>query len=112
METINIEQGHPLVAEALVRLNNGIYRARATGKPFAKIIHGYGSSGTGGAIKAAVSKELRTYQRRKMIVSYCQGEDFGPFSDTARDMSAKHPEVTRDCDWGRSNDGITVIMFK
>ncbi|MCR4687939.1 MAG: Smr/MutS family protein [Saccharofermentans sp.] len=112
MEIINIEQGRPRVAEALTRLNNGLHRARATGKPFAKIIHGYGSSGAGGAIKDALPRELRNYCIRKVIVSYCPGEDFGPFSSEARDMAARHPEVSRDSDWGMHNDGITIVMFK
>ncbi len=112
MEIINIEQGRPRVDQAMVKLQNGIYKARATGKPFAKIIHGYGSSGTGGAIKEALPRALRDYQIRRVIVSYCPGEDFGPFSQAAREMSARHPEISRDSDWGMHNDGITVIMFK
>ena len=112
MEIINIEQGHPTVQQAMTKLQNGIYRARATGQPFAKIVHGSGSSGTGGAIKQAVGMELRKYIARGMIRSYCPGEDFGPFSSAGRDMNAKHPAVSRDRDWGRQNDGITVIMFK
>ena len=59
MEIINIEQGHPTVQQAMVKLQNGIYRARATGQPMAKIVHGYGTSGTGGAIKQAIGLELR-----------------------------------------------------
>lgn len=112
MEIINIEQGHPTVQQAMVKLQNGIYRARATGKPLAKIVHGYGSSGTGGAIKQAIGTELRKYISRRMIVAYCPGEDFGPFSSAGRAISAKHPEASRDRDWGLQNDGITVIMFK
>ena len=46
MEIINIEQGHPTVQQAMVKLQNGIYRVRATGQPVAKIVPGYGSSGT------------------------------------------------------------------
>ena len=112
MEIINIEQGHPTVQQAMVKLQNGIYRVRATGQPVAKIVHGYGSSGSGGAIKQALGLELRKYIARGMIKSYCPGEDFGPFSSAGRDMSAKHPSVSRDRDWGLQNDGITVIMFK
>ena len=78
MQIINIEQGHPTVQQAMVKLQNGIYRARASGQPFAKIVHGYGSSGTGGAIKQAIGLELRKYVARGMIKSYCPGEDFGP----------------------------------
>ena len=95
MEIINIEQGHPTVQQAMVKLQNGIYHARATGKPLAKIVHGYGSSGTGGAIKQAIGIELRKYISRRMIVSYCPGEDFGPFSAAGRAISEKHPEASR-----------------
>ena len=112
MVIINIEQGHPTVQQAMVKLQNGIYRVRATGQPVAKIVHGYGSSGAGGAIKQALWVELRKYISRRMIVSYCPGEDFGPFSSAGRAISAKHPEASRDRDWGLQNDGITVIMFK
>lgn len=112
MEIINIEQGHPTVQQAMTKLQNGIYRARATGKPLAKIIHGYGSSGTGGAIKQAISLELRKYISRGMIKTYCPGEDFGPFSSAGREISAMHPEASRDRDWGLQNDGITIVMFK
>ena len=112
MEIINIEQGHPTVAQAMTRLQNGIYRARATGQPLAKIIHGYGSSGTGGAIKQALGLELRKYIARGMIKAYCPGEDFGPFSSSGREISSKHPAASRDRDWGVQNDGITVVMFK
>ena len=112
MEIINIEQGHPTVQQAMVKLQNGIYPVRATGQPVAKIVHGYGSSGTGGAIKQAIGMELRKYISRGMIKSYCPGEDFRPFSSAGREMNVKHPSVSRDRDWGLQNDGITVIMFK
>ena len=112
MHIIDNEQGHPTLQKDTTKLKNGIYRARATGKPLAKIVHGYGSSGTGGAIKQAVGTELRKYISRGMIKAYCPGEDFGPFSSAGREISAKHPEASRDRDWGLQNDGITVIMFK
>ena len=112
MEIINIEQGHPTVQQAMVKLQNGIYRARATGQPMAKIVHGYGSSGTGGAIKQAIGLELRKYISRGMIKSFCPGEDFGPFSAAGREMSAKHPAVSRDRDWGVLTGGMTVVIVK
>ena len=92
MQIINIEQGHPTVQQAMVKLQNGIYRARASGQPFAKIVHGYGSSGTGGAIKQAIGLELRKYVARGMIKAYCQGADFGRFSSAGRAMSGYTPE--------------------
>ena len=46
--TANLEAGYPTVAEALKHLNFEIRHAKAAGCPVLKIIHGYGSTGTGG----------------------------------------------------------------
>ncbi|MBO4604286.1 MAG: Smr/MutS family protein [Clostridiales bacterium] len=112
MQTINIEQGHPTVDEAMQRLTNGLYRVRASGAVCAKIIHGYGSSGAGGRIKAALPMTLRQLQGRRLIKGYIRGEDFGPFSVAARDLASGMKQIKSDPDWGRSNDGITVVIFK
>ena len=112
MKQIDLEEGRPDVASAMVRLNNRIYQARATGDRACKIIHGYGSSGKGGSIKSACLMELRGYKRRGIIKEFCPGDKFGPFSEEGRKMTALMPSLNRDRDWGRSNDGITVILFK
>jgi len=112
MKQIDLEEGRPDVATAMVRLNNRIHAARATGDRACKIIHGYGSTGKGGAIKSACLSELRGYKRRGFIKDFCPGEKFGPFSEDGRRMVAAFPELNRDRDWARMNDGITVILFK
>ena len=112
MKEINLETGMPDVSKAMTRLNNLIYAVRASGVRECKIIHGYGSSGKGGAIKSACLMELRGYKRRGLIKEYCPGEKFGPFSEEGRRMTALDPSLNRDRDWARSNDGITVVIFR
>lgn len=73
MKQIDLEEGRPDVATAMSRLNNRIYQARATGDRACKIIHGYGSTGKGGAIKSACLSELRGYKRRGLIKDFCPG---------------------------------------
>ena len=51
MKVVNLENGSPTASQAMDRLTNELYRLRASGIPYVKIIHGYGSSGKGGAIK-------------------------------------------------------------
>ncbi len=111
MKTINIEYGMPTVDAAMVRLKNEIVTLRRTGTKQAKIIHGYGSTGQGGAIKAATQRALREYVRTGTIRVFCPGEQFGPFSDNGRRMVERYPQVKGDSDWARGNDGITVIVF-
>ncbi len=112
MYIINLESGLPDTATAMSRLNNALYAARASGSKYAKIIHGYGSSGKGGAIKAACQRELRVYKNRRVIKDYCSGDKFGPFSEEGRKMAASDPSVKNDRDWARNNDGVTVVSFR
>ena len=51
--TVNLEEGHPLVDEALNLMERRLYDARLQGTKVVRLIHSYGSSGTGGAIKFA-----------------------------------------------------------
>lgn len=112
MKTVNLEAGHPDVATAKVKLYNSIYSSRAQGAKDIKIIHGYGSSGTGGAIRRACLSELASYKRRGIIKDYCPGDKFGPMSQEGRDIVSKYPRLKSDSDWARSNDGITVVVLK
>ncbi|SCW56666.1 Smr domain-containing protein [Ruminococcaceae bacterium YRB3002] len=112
MVKINIEAGHPTAAEAMARLTNELYRVRASGVPCAKIIHGYGSTGKGGAIKSALVPHLRTMISRRIITGFIAGENFGPFSASAQTYAQRYRDLRSDIDWGRSNDGITVVFFK
>ncbi len=98
--------------EAMTTLNNRIYAERASGAKCVKIIHGYGSTGKGGTIRTVCRQKLLEYRRRGMIKYICHGEDLGPFSEAGRMFAEKCPEVRKDIDWGRENNGITIVMFK
>ena len=55
---------------------------------------------------------LRSLQSRRLIKGYIRGEDFGLYSVAARDLASGMKQIKSDPDWGRSNDGITVVIFK
>ena len=112
MRVINLESGLPTSEMAMSRLNNQIFLVRSSRVSAAKIIHGYGSSGKGGVIKAATLRQLRQYKQRGVIKDFCPGEKFGPFSEEGRRVVARLPELRKDSDWARSNDGVTIILFK
>ena len=59
MKELNLEQGMPTVDTALRWLEAELHAARKMGRPGLKLIHGYGSSGTGGKIRTACRKYLR-----------------------------------------------------
>ena len=111
MVTVNLEQGMPTVSMAMTRLGQALRSAKAGGAGAVKLIHGYGSSGQGGAIRAAVHRELRQRQRRGEIRAYIPGERFSPFYEEARQGIDLCPELARDRDYTRTNQGITIVVL-
>lgn len=59
MKTINIELEMPTVDEARRRLIEELKRAKAEGYYVIKLIHGYGSTGAGGALRHSLRSSLR-----------------------------------------------------
>lgn len=108
---INLEQGMPTVANARIRLDQGLRNARAQRVRIIKIIHGYGSSGKGGAIKKDVQSFLAEKKRSGQIFGFVAGEYFSPFDADARALLAQCPELAHDRDYSRGNDGITIMLL-
>ena len=111
MPRINLEEGMPLVEEALNRMNLGLQEMRVSRVKAVKLIHGYGSTGRGGKIRDSVRSGLTAMKRRKQIRDYIPGEDFGPTDAAARGLADRDSAVTRDPDYGRMNHGITVVVL-
>lgn len=108
---INLEAGMPTVEQARIRLVNELRTAKLTRTNVIKIIHGYGSSGKGGAIKTEVGRILLQKKREKQIRDYVRGEDFSPFTESARRVLAICPTLRKDADFSRGNDGITIVII-
>lgn len=109
--TVNLEQGMPTVEAARVKLEQAIRTARSRRTMALKIIHGYGSSGKGGAIKRDVHRVLGLKLRSGEISGYVPGENFSPFDPVARDIIDKCPELRRSRDYSGGNHGITIVLL-
>lgn len=110
-KTVNIELGYPDVLTAMERLTEEIYIAKKSGYKALKIIHGYGSSGKGGKIKRATIKQLDRMLKNGNIKFYVKGEEFGNCFLKGQEAVKRYKELRKDCDFGRQNDGISVILF-
>jgi DNA-nicking Smr family endonuclease len=97
------------VDEARRELAAAIRRARQAKVCLLKIIHGYGSSGKGGALYDALRKSLKLRQKEGVIRSWVRGEDFYATDSTTLVLLDKHPELAQDVDYGRRNPGITIV---
>ena len=78
---------------------------RAQGHPRLRLV------GQGGAIKAACLKLCADRKKSGVIRHYVRGEDFNPFTADGRKAIELCPQLNNDVDYGRQNDGITVILF-
>ena len=110
METANIEKYMPTVyqAEILVKNNIEMYRQKKV-KAF-KIIHGYGSTGKGGALRTGIRAWLDQVKKAKIIADYIPGENWSAFDETTRTVLDLDDSFRKDSDLGQMNSGITIIV--
>jgi hypothetical protein len=111
LQTVNIEQGMPAVDQAIIRMDEAIRSAKSKRCNVLKLIHGYGSSGKGGAIRHEVQSALAAHQRAGRIKAFVLGEDFSPFYPDARTAVKACPALALDKDYARSNHGITIVVL-
>lgn len=104
---INLEAGRPSARDAIERLRGEIAAARRRGVHCLYIIHGYGSSGRGGAIREEVRATLERMKNSGTVKNYIRGEDFSIFNSSALAMKRRYPaldKLMRVC-----NHGVTVV---
>jgi hypothetical protein len=107
----NLEAGMPTVHEALSRLDQELAVARRKGYGLVKLIHGYGSSGTGGDIRTAVQRRLAEMARDGHIRGCIFGEDWSKSHEQTWKLIQARPEFKEDQDLGRKNLGITIVVL-
>lgn len=104
---LNIESGRPRLENAKQLLLHHLATARRSGVKVIKLIHGYGSTGKGGVLKAGLSEMLAGMKG----VSAIKGEDFSIFNAATRELIEKFPELKSDKDLDRANAGITMLYL-
>lgn len=111
LREVNLEHGMPLVNQALKHLTFEMQRTKSLGCSVLKIIHGYGSSGTGGKIRTASRKFLTKCKQDGSIQDFIPGESFSIFEETTRRAFARCDALRNDSDLDRYNNGVTFIVL-
>jgi len=112
MRTFNVEAGLPTVEEARRLVIEEMRRARREGVRVLKIIHGYGSSGTGGKLRVGLRKSFGLRKKEGAIRDFILGEDFSIFNDTVLALLEAAPELRGDPDLDATNEGVTILWLK
>ena len=88
-----------------------IENARKEGVSLLKLVHGYGSHGSGGAILKAVREELLICKKRGQIKNFFNGDKWNLFDKETLKLLQKDKTVAGDEDLNKNNPGITVVVI-
>jgi len=111
VRTVNLELGRPDSDTAIRRLTYELHTAKTLGLAAFKVIHGYGSSGTGGRIRVEARGYLARQKGKGVIRSFIPGEDFSIFNEDTRAAFTRCGELRQDPDLERHNNGITIVVL-
>jgi hypothetical protein len=111
IKVINLEKDMPTVERARLRMEHELNQARRQGWKAVKLIHGYGSSGAGGALRTELQKTLRQGAQEGSIRALIAGEDWRLSDETTWSLLQRFPEWKRDSDLGRNNRGVSIVIL-
>ena len=112
MRTFNVEADFPTLDEARRLVIEEIRRAKREGAKVLKVIHGYGSTGKGGALCVGLRKSFKLRKKEGVIRDFVPGEDFSIFDQRVLAMLEAAPEMRGDSDLNATNEGVTVLWIK
>jgi hypothetical protein len=111
IKVINLEENMPAVEQTRLRMQHELHTARSQGYTAVKLIHGYGSSGVGGALRTELQKELRAAAAAGAVRACIAGEDWRVSDETTWGLLKKFPEWKQDSDLGKNNHGISIVVL-
>ena len=112
LRTFNVEAALPTLEEARRQVMDEIRKAKREGIVALKVIHGYGSSGKGGALCFGLRKSFLLRKKEKVIRDFIPGEDFSIFNPTTLDLLEAAPKLRGDPDLNALNEGVTILWLK
>jgi len=112
IRTFNVEVGLPTLDEARRLVAAKIKQAKREGAKVLKVIHGYGSSGKGGALCVGLRKSFGLRKKEGIIKDFIAGEDFSIFNETVLTLLEAVPGLRGDPDLNATNEGVTFLWLK
>ena len=97
--------------QALHRLQQEITTARLEQVCVLTFIHGYGSSGKGGAIRRECRKTLEYLLSKGEIRTVIPGEDFSRRHGSVKQLLLRFPVLLRHPHLNSHNKGITLVVL-
>ena len=111
LKEVNIKEDLPKAGDAIKRVTFHIRTGKELGAGAVKIIHGYGSTGSGGKIRKLTREYLADQKKKGRIRDLIPGEDFSIFHEGSRQAFSRCPDLRGDGDLERHNNGITIVVL-
>jgi hypothetical protein len=106
---INLERGLPAVEDAIKRMKSELSACKRGGVRAAVLIHGYGSSGVGGGIRAAARRALSGPDMAGIVRDAVPGEQWHyrkrELLSACRELAPWEGRIA-------NNEGVTVVILK
>ena len=109
VKEVNLERGSPIVETAIRNMINELSTAKRAGYKAVVLVHGYGSSGTGGAIRTAVKQKLKERSLSGIVRDFTGGEEWHNRKREFMEICTQLRDFSTYVD---GNRGITVVLLK
>lgn len=107
--SVNLEKGLPTVDAAVRDMVGKLGTYKRQGYRALVLIHGWGSSGTGGGIRTGIRKKLGERSLSGLVYRYCGGEDWHNCRKEYTGYCSQLKQYEREID---QNPGVTVVLLK
>lgn len=111
LRTVNLELGLPSVQEGCRRLEAELLQARQDGIQVLRIIHGWGSGGSGGKLREACRAVLNRKMAEGRIKLFLRGEEYSRAQIAGREQLEHYLELQKYERGDSGNPGITIIIL-
>lgn len=106
---LNIEYNNPTVSSAIQKLKDSLTTYKRKGTKAVIVIHGYGSTGTGGSIKTAVRSSLSENSIIGIVRCFTGGENWlenrKSFLSICGSLDKYESRIA-------DNNGVTVVILR
>jgi hypothetical protein len=109
VKEVNLERGNPTVEVAMRKLVDELSTAKRTGYRAVIVIHGYGSTGVGGAIKVELKSKLKQGSLRGIIRDFTGGEEW---LNRKKEFTEVCTQLRNFSAYIDGNRGLTVVLLK
>ncbi len=109
--TLDIKSEQQTVSEAIAQFLVDLDVYKLGGYKVLKIIHGYGSHGVGGAIKAAFLRKCQELKNRHIIYDYTCCDNWTDHNPTKKIAINYCPDLIADKELYLLNPGCSIVIL-